>query len=201
MKCPIFKLGGHGVDVELRTETDPPGVYWTREASYVLVADPLGGWNCGGRRVSLLSINGLGEIRWGVRPGTGREENVVKHFGLTPWTGAQGNPHVAGRWIVPHDKLQALRRYLISLVRKVEPYGIGWDIVLDRTREAIFRYGASKFLRAQVRETESLARRYEGYMMPVVTAIGPANWAIHRIEKVLKMKGSRFSWLPRRRRR
>lgn len=94
-------------------------------------------------------------------------------------------------------RLLGLRKYLRAL--KTKAFGgdiLGWDLILDRTREAIFRYGAAQFLRAQIRETESLARRYEGYKMHVVTALGPANVALAKIERALGMRPTR-----RRRRR
>lgn len=96
-----LKYGGHGVDVALVSMTNPGPdvVFWSKRAnSYVLVegngAAPGmrdgsdGRWLLGGTRVHLVSINGIGEIRWEVEPGmlvgAGEEaEAAVKHFGLT----------------------------------------------------------------------------------------------------------------------
>lgn len=63
---PVYKLGGHGVDVRLHSKYDPP-IFWSeRSNSYVVAADPRGEYKVKGKPVSLFSINGIGEIRWPV---------------------------------------------------------------------------------------------------------------------------------------
>lgn len=180
--------GGHHVSARIHSRYDPSSrdVYWWKEgtATYVLVRNTTRGpWNHKGVRVDLVSIHGSGEVRWSSDYGRDNDGSAAaaKHFGLTPWPRAESNP---GRGRAPN--LKGLRTYLLGLKSKAFRGGImGWDTILDRTREAIFRYGAAALLKVQIRETESLARRYEGYKMHVVTALGPANVALHKIERAL----------------
>jgi len=52
--------------------------------SFVLVANPDGPWATkDGTRVTLASINGIGEIRWTVERNGDHGEGAVEHFGLT----------------------------------------------------------------------------------------------------------------------
>ena len=82
--------GKHGVDVRLQSFTSPgpDTVYWSeRTNSYVCVADTHGPWvTSDGKPCALLSINGIGEIRWSVPAKPFDEEQIaaVKHFGLKP---------------------------------------------------------------------------------------------------------------------
>lgn len=110
----LLKYGDKGVDVKLRSapsersryqDPDADTVFWspqkwrksTREGypdepaggfnSFVCVADEqYGSWLTeDGTKVSLISINGIGEIRWRVEsysPHYG--EGADKHFNLTP---------------------------------------------------------------------------------------------------------------------
>ena len=68
----VYEYGGHGVDIRLQSTMVPPGVYWDMSenmSSTVAVADPEGVLvTKGGTRVSLVSVNGIGEIRWHVYP-------------------------------------------------------------------------------------------------------------------------------------
>ncbi len=79
MFSKIYKMGGHGVKIQLKCAPNNGGeftyqdVYWTSGiyASYVLVE--AGDVSCywltpDGQKVRLISINGLGEIRWEVTP-------------------------------------------------------------------------------------------------------------------------------------
>jgi hypothetical protein len=100
----ILKRGGRGVQVALHSHTDPgpDTVYWSPQRwrdengrlepaggfnSFCLVENPDGRWVArSGERVSLLSINGIGEIRWSVEPGSEHYgEGAVEHFGLKKW--------------------------------------------------------------------------------------------------------------------
>jgi hypothetical protein len=65
----VYQYGGYGVDVKLHSKTVPSDVYWDAVAnSYVLVEDKEGLWATqDGKRVSIVSVNGIGEIRWHLR--------------------------------------------------------------------------------------------------------------------------------------
>jgi len=85
----IFAYGDRGVYIRIRDKRER-GVFWHDGSSYVLVADPEHGpWMLDDRRVALLSINGMGEIRWDVAPSFpdkgGRA--AADHFGLVPREG------------------------------------------------------------------------------------------------------------------
>jgi hypothetical protein len=70
-----YEYGGSGVDVKLYSERDPSDVWWSPRKpsgggynSYVIVHDPRGPFRSPkGDRVSLVSVNGHGEIRWDVQ--------------------------------------------------------------------------------------------------------------------------------------
>lgn len=86
---PIYNYGDRGVDIKLRGEYDPPGVFWTNRASYVLVnaQDPERSWRTPqGIPVDLVSVNGIGEIRWSVsafsRGPQGDEADAIHFFSL-----------------------------------------------------------------------------------------------------------------------
>lgn len=98
-KPRILKYGGRGVDVALRTHSDPgpETVFWSPPRyhedgspgggfnSFVLVDDPNGYFLTeAGERVALVSINGIGEIRWKIdAPYMIRDaEGSIEHFGL-----------------------------------------------------------------------------------------------------------------------
>lgn len=100
MKFQICKRGGRGVDIALHSHTNPgrDTVYWSPRGihdgrggfnSFCLVDNPDGPWRApSGERVSLYSINGIGEIRWDVTVhGIHYGEGAVEHFGLMPWDG------------------------------------------------------------------------------------------------------------------
>jgi hypothetical protein len=64
----VFEYGNYGVNVKL-TRMDPydKDVAWVKGNSFVLVNSPeRGQFLIDGQRVALVSINGLGEIRWDV---------------------------------------------------------------------------------------------------------------------------------------
>lgn len=93
---PVFKYGGYGVDVKLQSMKTSPSVFWSKaHHSFVVVDDPQrGDFSYKGRRVSLISVNGIGEIRWKVRaPGSSFDggDEAAPHFGLTPWASAGRN--------------------------------------------------------------------------------------------------------------
>ena len=73
----VYEYGGHGVDIRLQSTMVPPGVYWAYDQNFsstVAVADPEGKLvTKDGRRVQLISINGIGETRWHVDESTARE--------------------------------------------------------------------------------------------------------------------------------
>lgn len=99
----VLKYGGRGVEIALLSASDPgpDTVFWSKRSykpdgevdrhghnSFVIVADVRGGWlTKDGVEVALLSVNGIGEIRWSV---SSREydhcnaEGAIEHFGLTP---------------------------------------------------------------------------------------------------------------------
>lgn len=101
----ILKLDDKGrVAVKLYSHTDPgpETVWWSPQKwrdegnrldpaggfnSFCLLADPNGRWVArSGERVSLVSINGIGEIRWSVDPNSPHYgEGAVDHFGLKKW--------------------------------------------------------------------------------------------------------------------
>lgn len=100
-KPRICKMNGRQVDIALKSKVDPgpDAVYWSpRGNSYVLVKAHLDlnhqqyfltPW---GQPVTLVSINGIGELRWTVRPyeiiadlgGGGNSESILaaRHFSL-----------------------------------------------------------------------------------------------------------------------
>jgi hypothetical protein len=98
--------------------------------------------------------------------------------------------------------LRKLRRYLLRLKSRTLAGGImGWDTVLDRAEAAIFRARVPGMFRRQLQEIESLRRRYDGYKMPTVTALGPLNVALSKIERALGLRLPKRRSLVRRRRR
>lgn len=64
-KARVFKHGGYGVDVKLNTMETTTDVFWIRGNSYVLVAEDRGHFKTkDGTRVAIVSVNGIGEVRW-----------------------------------------------------------------------------------------------------------------------------------------
>jgi hypothetical protein len=72
----IQKYGDLGVDIKLHQVVTTPEVFWSPRSedgyggcnSYVVVHSPEhGAFKLGDTRVALLSINGAGEVRWGVQ--------------------------------------------------------------------------------------------------------------------------------------
>lgn len=96
-------------------------------------------------------------------------------------------------------KLRTRLKALVSRVQAAGSYGIGWDTVLDRTEAAILRCCPGMFGR-ELATINGLRRRYEGYIMPIYTAILPANMAIIKTERALGVRTRRpvRRW-PRRR--
>jgi hypothetical protein len=109
-KYPIYQHGGYGVDVRLISKHDPPGVFWSsKHNSFVVVRDPGGGWvSPWGGRVSLYSINGIGEIRWPVWESARDEESraAVEFFDLDEL--ATENPRKNG---TPAEHAVGVRTY------------------------------------------------------------------------------------------
>jgi len=63
----VFEYGNYGVNIKLTSMETNKDVIWVRGNSFILVDDPKrGDFLLGGQRVALLSINGMGEIRWPV---------------------------------------------------------------------------------------------------------------------------------------
>jgi hypothetical protein len=63
----IQKYGDHGVDIKLTAIGSTDSVFWShRTNSYVVVENERGAFEIDGTKVSLVSINGFGEIRWTV---------------------------------------------------------------------------------------------------------------------------------------
>lgn len=102
MKPKVLKYGQRGVDVALRSYTDPGNdtVFWSKQRyhddgspaggfnSFVCVADEKGEWLTeDGQKVALLSINGIGEIRWRISTAAydlRNAEGSIEHFNLKP---------------------------------------------------------------------------------------------------------------------
>jgi hypothetical protein len=101
----VKRDGRNYVDVSLNNMRNADNIYWDtsfcetggpgdkgfkRCNSYALVDNDEGPWMREGRRYDCLSINGMGEIRWEVRPyyyeggltDHEHEEAVVTYFGL-----------------------------------------------------------------------------------------------------------------------
>lgn len=82
----ISKYGGNGVDIRLTSVANTSQVFWShKHNSYVIVEDEKGEWSYYGKRVALLSINGIGEIRWRVTEMKGSTEgdtDAVHWFNL-----------------------------------------------------------------------------------------------------------------------
>lgn len=85
-KC--CEYGGRGVAIGLDNFGDHNGrVWWSdRHNSYVMVPDEKGNFLFKGKKVQLLSINGIGEIRWNVEKydfGRDNEQGeAIEAFGL-----------------------------------------------------------------------------------------------------------------------
>ena len=62
--------GGHGVSIGLKHSENTDQVFWVNGNSYVIVRSDKGEWSTRAGCVTccLLSINGIGEIRWAVSP-------------------------------------------------------------------------------------------------------------------------------------
>lgn len=104
MRPNVLKYGGRGIDVGLRSVRDPgpDTVFWSPQRyhpdgspaggfnSFVCVEDPKGDWLTeDGKRVSLVSINGIGEVRWRISNHSYDRRNAegsIEHFGLKPAT-------------------------------------------------------------------------------------------------------------------
>lgn len=85
-----------GVDVGLRHTHTTRDVYWDRIGnSYVAVASNFGEFLVDGVRVNILSINGMGEVRWAVTADTTdvRDKAAARHFDaveLSPYAERHG---------------------------------------------------------------------------------------------------------------
>ena len=96
MKVNVLKYGGRGVDIVLKSFSSPgpDTVFWSKPDpstgrggcnSFVCVEDPRGFWLTeDGQRVNLISINGIGEIRWTIDGShmVHWAEGSVEHFKL-----------------------------------------------------------------------------------------------------------------------
>ncbi len=90
----IYNYDRRGVNMKLKSLIDPPDVYWHKNgvASYVLVSDEKNGnFTTGdGTRVRVVSVDGLGEIRWDVDHHNGKvgdrlgEDKAVAFFKVKP---------------------------------------------------------------------------------------------------------------------
>lgn len=115
----VFEYGGYGVNcklTEMRTNKD---VVWVRGNSFVLVKNEERGpfFAPNGDRVDLVSINGIGEVRWPVweRDIESAEQyeldgkldpkwdcamhlEAYRHFDLEPYTVDRGQPIRGESW-------------------------------------------------------------------------------------------------------
>jgi hypothetical protein len=94
-------MGGYGVDIKLHHDRNNSQVYWSRRYnSFVICEDERGTWLFNGTTpVALYSINGIGEIRWGITPLEAKRTSsggyydadegadAAEYFGLTPRNG------------------------------------------------------------------------------------------------------------------
>lgn len=91
-KYDVRGVGGRGVAIEIISPVSPgpDSVFWSeRSNSFVIVDDDRrGAWRTtDGKRVSLMSISGRGEIRWPVTSRNADEsQGSIEHFELTEWT-------------------------------------------------------------------------------------------------------------------
>lgn len=81
--------GGHGVAIALHHSQNTEQVCWVNGNSYVVVRrnDCRHYWvMADGACVDLLSINGIGEVRWDVNPrfANAEEKQAADYFGLVP---------------------------------------------------------------------------------------------------------------------
>lgn len=89
-------------DVKLYDTVSSPWVYWSPRKptgggfnSYICLKSDRGDWYLNGERVQLLSVNGMGEVRWPVWVRDGLRwpdesmggEGAVAYFGLKPVEG------------------------------------------------------------------------------------------------------------------
>lgn len=86
----LYNYGGCGVDVKLvsRYDPGPEDVFWSKQGSSYVLVEPSqrgGTWiHPVHGEVNLVSINGMGEIRWDVMPWSyGEDLEAVEYFGLT----------------------------------------------------------------------------------------------------------------------
>lgn len=112
MKPRVLKRGGRGVEVSIISARTPgpDTVFWSERVekdgevvrhggnSFVVVASDTGDWRTrDGERVALLSVNGIGEIRWSVSAQQYDHRNAegsIEHFELEPWVGEQPDQHL-----------------------------------------------------------------------------------------------------------
>ena len=90
-KMGVYKYGGYGVDVKLISYSNPSDVFWSEKCnSYVIVEprDPDRALFTHPEHgpVNLISINGMGEIRWDTLPwdvDKPEQKAAMEFFGLS----------------------------------------------------------------------------------------------------------------------
>ena len=91
MKFKFHKYGNFGVDYSIPAMGTNSAVFWSVKTdktnggnSYVLVENPEGTWVVEGVRCDIVSINGIGEVRWNVmryeKPGLTSDGQALVHF-------------------------------------------------------------------------------------------------------------------------
>jgi hypothetical protein len=64
----IFEFGGYVVNIKIKEMKKlDKDIAWVRGNSFVLVKDKNGPFTCNDEPCNLLSVNGIGEIRWYVQ--------------------------------------------------------------------------------------------------------------------------------------
>jgi hypothetical protein len=82
-KVTVYEYGGSGVNVEVGIY-GTPGIVWIGSSSYCLVSDNVGRYRTrSNRKVSITSVNGIGEIRRIIQPWDRESEGLAKRFEIT----------------------------------------------------------------------------------------------------------------------
>jgi hypothetical protein len=79
----VYEYGDSGVKVEVGIY-GTPGILWVGSSSYCLVSDHLGRYRTrSNRKVSITSVNSIGEIRRIVQPWDRESDGLAKRFEIT----------------------------------------------------------------------------------------------------------------------
>lgn len=82
-KVKVYEYGSSRVNVEVGIY-GTPGIVWIGSSSYCLVFDHLGRYlTSSNQKVSITSVNGIGEIRRILQPWDRESDELAKRFELT----------------------------------------------------------------------------------------------------------------------